>query len=48
MMRKGEPLGMLNWKTDKIHLMTSTDKKTFDEFRKKIEGEPHIPEFLIK
>jgi hypothetical protein len=37
--RRGEPLGNLNYKTDKIHLMSSPDKEIFDKFWKQIESD---------
>jgi hypothetical protein len=37
MMRKGKPLGLLNWKTRRFFLMSSVDRQTLDMIRDKTE-----------
>lgn len=36
-MRKGKPLGNLNWITKRFYLMSTSDKESLDLIRKKSE-----------
>jgi hypothetical protein len=42
MMRRGKPLGNLNWITKRFFLMTATDKETLNKIRDNIEHSRQI------